>query len=151
MILPDFKAFPRVGRIMGIDWGARRTGVAVTDASQEFFFARPPIVVTRGMELATAVADLAQADGAVAIVVGVPHRLDGTPSDTTARVREFVDALSAKTDVPIFLIDETLSSFTAQADMGRVRVRDIKEKLDSNAARVILENAVAMARRGGAS
>ncbi|MBD5389195.1 Holliday junction resolvase RuvX [bacterium] len=150
MILPDFKAFPRVGRIMGIDWGARRTGVAVTDVSQEFFFTRPPIVVPRGGDAATMVADLARDAGAVAIVVGVPYRLDGSASDTTARVREFADALAGRVDVPIFLIDETLSSFAAQSDMGRVRRADIKEKLDSNAARVILENAVAMGRRCGA-
>ncbi len=36
MILPDFKAFPRVGRILGIDWGLRRIGVAVSDPSREF-------------------------------------------------------------------------------------------------------------------
>lgn len=46
MILPNFNDFPRVGRILGVDWGASRTGVAVSDASREFVFVRP--VIYRG-------------------------------------------------------------------------------------------------------
>lgn len=148
MILSDFKAFPRKGRILGIDWGARRTGVAITDDTQEFFFARPPLGASRtGENMESQVAQLGTAEHVAAIVVGLPLRMDGTTSETTAAVRAFAARLGDMTDVPIFLIDETLSSFTAQSDMGRVRVDDIKKKLDSAAARLILENAVAMARR----
>ena len=147
MISSDFKAFPRTGRIMGIDWGARRTGVAVTDMTQEFFFTRPPIVTPRGGDVATSVARMVGDENVVAIVVGLPRRTDGSDSETTIAVREFAGTLAGRVDVPIFLIDETLSSFAAQSDMGRVRRADIKEKLDSMAARVILENAIAMARR----
>ena len=50
--------------------------------------------------------------------------------------------------MPIIFIDETLSSMSAQEQMGRIRRSDIKEKLDSNSARVILENAIAMMKRG---
>ena len=49
MILPNFNDFPRTGRILGVDWGARRTGVAVSDASREFVFTRPAILSGRGM------------------------------------------------------------------------------------------------------
>ena len=70
--------------------------------------------------------------------------MDGSESETTARVREFADALSRHTDVPIMFVDETLSSTAAQESMGRVRVGDIKEKLDSESARLILENAIAL-------
>ncbi len=150
MIHPNFKDFPRHGRIIGIDWGARRTGVAVTDASQEYFFERAPIVASsRDADMARAVADAVAAEQAVAIVLGLPLRADGTASDTTAAVREFAARLETLCDAPIFMVDETLSSYAAQSDMGKCRLRDIKEKLDSAAARVILENGVAMARRAG--
>ena len=147
MILSDFKVFPRVGRLIGIDWGARRTGVAVSDETREFVFVRPPIVSNGSSELVHAVADLVMAEKVVGIVVGVPLRTDGSESDTTAMVRTFADALAGTVDVPIVFIDETLSSTTAQEEMGRVRRADIKKELDSNAARVILENAISLIKR----
>ncbi len=150
MILSNFKDFPRHGRVIGIDWGGRRCGVSVTDQDQDFFFVRPPIVVPRGGKkdfIASTVIDMAQSIHAVAIVVGMPLRIDGTSSDTTQMVREFIAQMDQMTEIPIFAIDEILSSRAAQDDMGRVRRKDIKEKLDSNAARVILENAIALSRR----
>ena len=147
MILSNFKVFPRVGRLVGIDWGARRTGIAVTDDGREFVFARAPIVSNGGAELVRAVVELVRTEKIVGIVIGLPLRMNGTESETTARVRAFADALSHETDTPIIFIDETLSSSEAQGQMGRVRRADIKEKLDSNAARVILENAIALLNR----
>ena len=144
MILDDFKVFPRTGRLIGIDWGARRTGVAVSDETHEFVFARDPIVGQKPGELVRAVAKLAHDEHATGIVIGLPLRMDGSESDTTKMVREFAESLATATDVPIIFIDETLSSTAAQEQMGRVRRADIKGKLDSNAARVILENAIAM-------
>ena len=148
MILPDFKAFPRVGRILGIDWGARRVGVAVSSPDREFVFVRDVIVVPRGgMDVAQKIADLSVTEGVVGIVVGLPVRNDGTMTETSQAVTEFVTALAGKTDLPICLIEENLTSVAAQEDMGRVRVSDIKERLDSQSARVILENAIAMINR----
>lgn len=149
MILPDFKAFPRTGRIVGIDWGAARTGVAVSDASREFVFTRDAIDARRAGadELARRIADLASDEGAVGIIIGLPLHADGTESETTSRVREFAAALTQVTDLPICLLDESYSSVTAQSEMGRVRRADIKQKLDSVSARVILENAISLIRR----
>jgi len=147
MILPDFKAFPRVGRIMGVDWGARRTGVAVSDASREFVFTRDVIVARGNTDVAGCVADMAKDEGAVGIVIGLPVHGDGTESDTSRMVREFANQLATLTDLPICFIEENLTSVTAQEQMGRVRRADIKQRLDSEAARVILENAISVIRR----
>lgn len=148
MILPDFKAFPHNGRLLGVDWGARRIGVAVSDLNRDFVFTRPVIVVPRGANNhARIIADIAQAESVVGIVVGLPLYSDGTDSNTTKQVREFINDLSQITDVPICTIEENLTSATAQENMGRVRVRDLKENLDSESARVILENAIAMINR----
>lgn len=149
MILPDFKAFPRTGRIVGIDWGAARTGVAVSDASREFVFTRDVIDARRAGEcdLARRVADVVANEGAVGIIIGLPLHADGTESETTSRVREFAARLETLTDLPICFIDESYSSVTAQSEMGRVRRADIKQKLDSASARVILENAISLIRR----
>ena len=148
MILPNFNDFPRSGRIMGIDWGARRTGVAVSDNAREFVFVRPAILSGRGGESsAQQIADLARTENVVGIVVGLPLRMDGTASDTTDAVRRWATELCTYTDLPIVFIDETLTSVTAQQDMGRVRISDIKRGLDSESARVILENAIAVMAR----
>ena len=47
MILPDFKDFPRSGRLVGVDWGAKRTGVAVSDETRTFVFTRPVITLSK--------------------------------------------------------------------------------------------------------
>ncbi len=146
MILPDFKAFPREGRILGVDWGQRRLGVAVSDPSRQFVFTRPTMIF-KSVEHAVAVAEMAAAENVVGIVVGLPVRNDGSESETTKLVRDFIMDLSTKTDLPVVTIEENLTSAAAQESMGRVRVRDLKEKLDSESARVILENAIAMINR----
>lgn len=148
MILPDFKAFPREGRVLGIDWGQRRIGVAVSDPTRNFVFVRDVINLPRGAENhADLVARVIEQEKVVGIVVGVPIYSDGTESDTTKMVREFMQTLSEKTHLPICGIEENLTSYVAQESMGRVRVRDLKQRLDSESARVILENAIAMINR----
>lgn len=147
MILPDFKGFPRVGRIIGVDWGARRIGVAVSDETRTFVFVRPTINIGRGDDVAAIIARVVTDERAVGVVVGLPLYPDGAESDTTQMVREFINALSQKTDLPIVAVEENLTSVSAQESMGRVRVCDIKERLDSEAARVILENAIALINR----
>lgn len=148
MILPDFKAFPRLGRVLGVDWGARRIGVAVSDVSRQFVFVRPVLNFKSNQDIqANLIAELANAESVVGIVVGLPVRGDGSESETTLKVREFVSVLAEKIDLPICMLEENLTSVAAQEDMGRVRVRDLKEKLDSESARVILENAIAIINR----
>ena len=148
MILADFKAFPRTGRFLGVDWGLSRIGVAVSEPSGEFVFTRPVVVVaSRSNNHADVVAQIAKEEGVVGIVVGLPVRNDGSESDTTKIVRDFVNTLSTKTDLPICMIEENLTSVSAQESMGRVRVHDIKQRLDSESARVILENAIAIIKR----
>lgn len=148
MILPNFNDFPRAGRILGVDWGARRTGIAVSDASREFVFVRPAILSGRGEKsIARQIADCATAENVVGIVFGLPLRMDGTASDTTDAVRACVAELCTYVDLPVAFIDETLTSNAAQENMGRVRISDIKRGLDSESARMILENAIAVIRR----
>lgn len=147
MILPDFKDFPRSGRVIGIDWGARRTGVAITDESRTFVFVRP-VIVSNGMDdLIDKLVKIISSEKIVGVVVGLPLRMDGSESDTTKKVRELADVLAKKINEPVVMLDETLSSASAQDGMGRVRRVDIKEKLDSESARVILENALSIISR----
>lgn len=148
MILPDFNDFPRTGRILGIDWGASRTGIAVSDESRDFVFVRPVVVAkTGGISIAEQIADILDKEKVVGIVIGLPFFSDGTESETTLSVKAFANELSDYTNLPIVFIDETLTSLSAQEEMGRVKISDIKRKLDSESARIILENAIAIIKR----
>lgn len=144
MILPDFKAFPKQGRIIGIDWGARRVGVAISDESRQMVFVRP--VIDDGKVLQE-IAKIISDEKVVGIVLGLPLRTDGGESETTKSVRNFANDLSQIVNIPICFIDETLSSISAQETMGKVRQSDIKKKLDSESARLILENAISVINR----
>ena len=114
MIMSDFKEFPQVGRVLGVDWGQRRVGVAISDESREFFFARPQIENKPWSRAAVAaVADMASEEKAVGIVIGLPLRFDGSESETTAAVRLFAKDLASYIDLPIIFIDETLQDLIA--------------------------------------
>jgi putative Holliday junction resolvase len=147
MILSDYKDFPRIGRIVGIDWGLRRCGIAISDKSRDFVFVRPQISVKNQSELIQNILDIVKAEKVSGIVIGLPLFEDGTESETTQMVRKFADNLSACADLPIIFIPENLTSISAQEEIGRKSISKIKQELDSVSARIILENAIAMLNR----
>jgi len=134
-------------RVLGIDLGRRRVGLAISDPSGTL--ARPLATLTV-MSTAEAVDRVAaeatrlsaEEDGLAAIVVGVPARLDGSPTEGTHAVAEFVAALTARVSVPVVGGDERLTSREAEARLA-LRERDWrrrKEKLDAAAAAIILQD-----------
>ena len=147
MILSDYKDFPRIGRILGIDWGLRRCGIAVSDENRGFVFTRPQLYIKTQDELIQKIADFAVAEKISGIVLGLPLYSDGSDSDTTKMVREFANALSVQTDLPIIFIEENLTSAAAQEEIGRKSIAKIKSELDSVSAKIILENAISMLKR----
>jgi len=134
-------------RVLAVDVGARRVGLAISDPSR--MLARPLTAVevvsdADAVERVVAAArDLAaEEDGLAEIVVGLPRRLDGSPSAMTARVTAFVDALRQRIPVPVATEDERLSSHEAESRLA-LNERDWrkrKTKLDAAAAAVILQD-----------
>ena len=147
MILSDYKDFPRVGRIISLDWGLRRCGVAVSDESRDFTFTRPQLYIKSQDELIQKVLDIIGEEKIVGIVVGLPLFSDGSESDTTKMVRDFADSLAKNTDLPIVFVEENLTSAAAQEEIGRKSLSKIKQELDSVSAKIILENAIAILKR----
>ena len=139
MILENFKDFPKNGAILGIDWGRRRTGLAISDQSQEFVFPRGVLVCP--------IIDIINKEKPVGVVIGLPLHADGTDSDTTKQVREFADALASQTDLPIIFMEENLTSVAAKEILYQQRATNNNQPIDSAAACVILENALAMIKR----
>lgn len=134
-------------RVLGIDYGERRIGLAISDASG--LLARPWRTISHGGSLSDAVETIAcvaatlehEEDGLRAIVVGLPRRLDGTANEQTARVESFTRGLRARTAVPIQLHDERLTSHEAESRLALREPdwRKRKAKLDAAAAAVMLQ------------
>ena len=135
-------------RIVGLDVGERRIGVAVSDVTRTL--ARPlGVLRPAGLDVdavrlsADEIGRLArEEDGVASIVVGLPRRLDGTPNDMTRRVQQFARQLEARTALPVTLQDERLSSREAESRLA-LREKDWrvrKQRLDAAAAAVILQD-----------
>ena len=135
-------------RILGIDYGERRIGLAVSDVTGTLArplrtIAPPGSTAARAAAVAGEVAALAsETDGLETVVVGLPRRLDGAADEQTARVLTFVEALRRSVQLPVVLQDERLSSVEAEQRLA-VRERDWrrrKARLDAAAAAIILQD-----------
>ena len=135
-------------RVLGIDYGARRIGLALSDATATLaspwrLLQRPPSdAETLRVVLAEIAVLAADADGLEAVVVGWPRRLDGTPTDQTPIVEAFARGLEAKLTVPVVLQDERLSSREAESRLA-VREPDWRKRkkhIDAAAAAIILQD-----------
>jgi putative Holliday junction resolvase len=134
-------------RVLGIDVGARRVGLAVSDASRTL--ARPLLTLkVHGREDAVAqtAAQIArlqdEEDGLVSVVVGLPKRLDGSPHPFGAEVALFIRDLARRTALPVVPVEERLTSREAESRLAE-RERDWrrrKERLDRAAAAILLQD-----------
>jgi putative Holliday junction resolvase len=148
-------------RAIGIDFGGRRIGVAVSDDSR--VLARPLETLQRapggdeaqavGLVLDVLARFERDGDPADTIVVGLPRRLDGSPNDQTPIVERFVTRLRAATPLAVVMQDERLSSHEAESLLAE-RERDWrkrKARLDAAAAAVILQDFLDAERPAGPS
>ena len=135
------------GRILAIDVGARRVGLAISDVSRTLARPLETIVVASQKDAVERVARRIEAldtedDGIATIVVGMPSRLDGTASEQTAQVRAFIALLQARLPTPIVTEDERLTSREAESRLA-VREKDWRKRkvqLDAVAASVFLQD-----------
>lgn len=106
---------------MGIDFGARRTGVAISDESG--LFAHPLITIDSDQidEVIETIARYATQHQIEAIVVGLPISLSGSDTEQTGTARQFALRLEEKTGIQVKLQDERLSSAGAKSAIGLVR------------------------------
>lgn len=138
----------RTGRALGVDYGQKRIGLALSDASG--LLARPWKVIARvgnaaqvAAALAGEVKGLEASDEAVAVVVvGYPRRLSGEPNEQTLAVQKVSDRLKQLLQIPVVLQDERLSSHEADELLARSEKdwRKRKQLLDAMAAAVILQD-----------
>lgn len=133
------------GRLLGVDLGERRIGIALTDPTRTI--ASPLTTLTRRtgkrppwQELER----LVRENEVVGIVVGLPLALNGTETDWTAEVRDFAARLGERAGLPVYLVDERMTSIEAEGairGMGlRKSRRENKGLVDATAAAIILRS-----------
>ena len=138
------------GRILALDVGERRIGVAVSDPTGLLATPLQAIDRTRSPSAVSEIVRLVDEYEACEIVVGLPTTLSGRAGTQVQRVRRFVDALADQTSVPVVLRDERYSSVQAERllrEAGRQPSRD-KGSVDSAAAALILQSHLDSRRAG---
>jgi putative Holliday junction resolvase len=116
-------------KILGIDYGTKRIGVAISDES--LTLARELSIVSP-KEFASGIDSIIADEGVAEIVVGLPLNMNGGDTDKTREAREFARQLEKKS-LPVHLVDERLSSAMA------ARAAGTEKNIDSLAAQMILQ------------
>lgn len=136
----ELKEIP--GRILGVDFGDVRTGLALSDPSR-FLASGLETIAPGGLEkTAVAVAERAKEEDAVAIVVGLPKNMDGSEGARADRCRQFAERLAELSGLPVVLLDERLTTVAASRILNEANVRgkDRKKVVDTLSAEILLQN-----------
>ena len=138
--LSDVKA--TAGKILAVDFGDARSGLAVSDASR-FLASGIGYVAPGGIEkMAEAIAEIAKEQRAVAVIVGLPVNMDGSEGSRAARYRKFAALLKAQCMLPVAMFDERMTTMTASRYLNETNTRGKKRKtvIDTLSAQIILQN-----------
>lgn len=135
------------GRLLALDLGEKRVGVAVSDELQLTVRPLPHLRRTNWKQLLSAVAELLQRFDARAVVIGLPLDLKGTEGDAASHARRLARNFTLSLKVPVFLQDERLTSHEAEESLRAKGHRDerLRERVDSEAAAIILRDYLAAA------
>ena len=128
-------------KILAVDYGDTRTGLAVSDRSE--FLASPVGTITErnAQRLAQKVADAVKEQGAELIVVGLPINMNGTKGPRAEKCEEFAQMLRELVECPVEMWDERSTTVTAHNILNTTNVRGRARKavVDTVAATIILE------------
>jgi len=139
----------RSGVRLGVDAGKARVGVSVCD--RDGLLATPVVTLSRGDATVAELRDLIAEYDAFEVVVGLPLSLQGNDTASTADARALAAELAGSVDVPVRLVDERLSTVSAQRALhqsGRT-VKSSRPMIDQVAAVIILQNALDFERSAG--
>ncbi len=127
-------------RVLGLDVGDRRIGVAISDPNGQIAVPLRTLLRTSLEDVIGTIAGLVAKEEVSSIVVGLPLRMDGTTGPQAESVQEFVRALLPAVKVPVTLWDERLSTVEAEQRLRHGRSsRRRKVEQDALAAAIILQ------------
>jgi putative holliday junction resolvase len=138
--LTDVFDVPKEGRILAIDPGTKRCGVAICDEMRVTTRPLPLIKRTSWKKLLSNIKQIVSAYDAKALVIGLPLESDGSESEMSVEARRMARNFSLSLDIPVFLQDERSTSYEAKSrlwEQGRT-LSETRSLVDSEAASIIL-------------
>ena len=130
-----------MNRILGLDPGAKRIGIAISDPSGVVAQSLGALEKTRGHGWAVEVEKLVAQHGVAEVVVGLPLNMNGTEGPGAEETRRMVEVLKNRLAVPIKVWDERLSTMAAKRMFREagVKMQRAKKHIDGVAAALILQ------------
>lgn len=130
------------GRVLGLDLGDARIGVAISDAERRMAVPLGTVKVGQPPGELRAIAGLVAEHDVALVVLGYPLSMSGAAGTRAAHAESFADALRSILPVPVALQDERLSTVQAERSLREagVRARDRRSVVDRTAATVILQS-----------
>jgi len=143
--LTDVFELPATGRVLAIDPGTKRCGVAICDEMRVTTRPLPVIHRTSWKKLLSNIKEIVTEFDAAALVIGLPLESDGTESKMSVEARRMARNFSLSLDIPVFLQDERATSYEAKGNLwkqGRT-LKQARGLVDSEAAAIILSDFLA--------
>jgi len=131
-----------MARIVGLDFGTRRCGVAISDPMQIIASTHEVIEIGSEKELLRRIREICDEVEAERIVIGLPLNMDGSEGPSALASRAFAEKLVNKTGLPVETWDERLTTKTAEAALIEAGTRREKRKglVDKLAAQIMLQH-----------
>jgi len=133
---------PSSGRLVALDLGTKRLGIAVSDELQITVRGVKTIERAGWKKLLLQIKQILADFDAVALVIGLPYNFDGTESEMSQEARRLARNFSLSLSIPVYLQDERVSTYEARGRLWKERVSDIemRKRLDNEAAAIILSD-----------
>ncbi len=127
-------------RLMGIDFGEVRIGIALSDPLQ--IISQPFLVLANNENTINEIQNIIKTEEVEKIILGLPQNLDGEDTKKTLEVREFAEELKSNIDIPLFFWDERYSSVEANEQLKQMgyTILESRKVVDKVAASIILKN-----------
>ncbi|HZH29315.1 MAG TPA: Holliday junction resolvase RuvX [Pyrinomonadaceae bacterium] len=137
------------GRLLALDLGTKRVGVAVSDELQLTMQPLAPLGRTSWKKLLRQISDLRHSFDARGVVIGLPLNLDGTEGEAALEARRIARNLTLSLNIPVYLQDERLTSHAAEESLREAGVEgaELTARLDSEAAVLILRDFITRSER----
>jgi len=133
------------GRVLGVDFGEARTGLAISDTARLLASGIGNIQGGGLEKSADAIVSAASEQNAVAIVLGLPVNMNGTEGPRAERVRRLAELIAERApELPVALMDERMTTMAASRFLNQTNTRGKKRKgvIDTLSAQIILQNAL---------
>lgn len=135
---------PSVMRSLGIDFGEKRIGLAISDPEGRLAVPLTTLERRNDRSAVREIAEIARREGIGRLVLGEPVGLDGQRGEAAERVRRFGNRLAGITGLPVRLVNESLTTVEAQNRLRAAGVdpRREPERIDAVAAQILLQEAL---------